>query len=368
MTRKFLICAHLSICGKKRSDLKGEKMTIQEVLMRAIELKSSDIHFIVDQPPMFRMVGELLPSEFEIVTKEWVKSQLYSILSEKEIHKLETEKDLDIAYSLEGRRMRINMHHQQDSLAAAFRVLESKLPSFADLGLPKAVENFANLKNGLVLITGPTGSGKSTTLAALIHKINMEKRHHIITVEDPIEYVYDIGKCTIEQREVGRDAASFESALKYVLRQDPDVILIGEMRTLDTIQAALTAAETGHLVFSTLHTNDAPQTIDRIIDVFPAERQEQIRLILSNALKGVVCQELAVKTGGKGRVMIPEVLVVNHAISNQIREGNTNQIYNSMNLGASFGMITKERSLQNALENGLITQEEYASRSTERKK
>ena len=264
---------------------------------------------------------------------------LYSIMSQKQREKFEEELELDFAYSLPGRsRFRVNVYQSKDSLGAAFRVIPYEIKPLEELGVPPQVAAFAQLPRGFVLVTGPTGSGKSTTLASVVDLANRTRQDHIMTVEDPIEFLHEHKGCLVNQREVGEDTWSFKNALKHVLRQDPDIILVGEMRDLETIEIALTAAETGHLVMATLHTQDAAQTIDRIIDVFPPQQQQQVRVQLAGALQGVVCQQLVKTADGKGRVVATEVLVATPAIRNLIREGKTHQIYSAMQAGAKHGM------------------------------
>jgi twitching motility protein PilT len=283
---------------------------------------------------------------------------LYAAITQHQREKFEENLELDFAYSVPGRaRFRVNIYRQRDSLGAAFRVIPFEIKTLESLGVPPAVANFASLARGFVLVTGPTGSGKSTTLASVVDLANRTRHDHIMTVEDPIEFIHRHKSCLVNQREVGEDTHSFQNALKHVLRQDPDIILVGEMRDLETISVALTAAETGHLVFATLHTQDAAQTIDRIIDVFPPHQQQQIRQQLAMALQGVVCQTLCKTADGRGRVVAAEVLVVTPAVRNLIREGKTHQIYSVMQAGAQFGMQTLDQNLAQLLREGKITHE-----------
>ena len=278
--------------------------------------------------------------------------------------KYEEEKELDLSIGVKGLgRFRINVFRQRGGVAAAIRAIPYEIKGFEELGLPKVVQAFAEKPNGLVLVTGPTGSGKSTTLAAIINKINTEQSKHILTIEDPIEYLHRHRSCMINQREVHSDTDSFPKALKYVLRQDPDVILIGEMRDLETIESALTIAETGHLVFATLHTNDAAQTINRIIDVFPSHQQQQVRTQLSFVLEGILAQQLIPKIAGGGRTMAMEILVMTPGIRALIRDDKTHQIYTAMQTGQKFGMSTMNQSLASLYQRRLISYEEAASRS-----
>src|SRR5256714_10158303 len=284
------------------------------------------------------MNGDLLRLEnYPELSPQDVQDLVYSILSDRQQERLEEERELDISYSIPGTaRFRVNCYYQRDSLAAAFRLIPFELRTIDDLGLPPIIGDLARVPRGLVLVTGPTGSGKSTTLASLVDLVNTERRAHIMTVEDPIEFLHHHKRSAVTQREVGVDTESFAEALKRVLRQDPDVILVGEMRDLETISTAITAAETGHLVFGTLHTQDAPQTIDRIIDVFPPEQQPQIRVQLATSLQGVVTQQLVPLVGGTGRTVATEVLVATPAVRNLIREGKVHQIYSAMQAGGRF--------------------------------
>jgi twitching motility protein PilT len=281
---------------------------------------------------------------------------MYAAITQRQREKFEKDLELDFAYSLPGRaRFRVNMYRQRDALGAAFRLIPFEIKPLEALGVPAAVANFAMLPRGFVLVTGPTGSGKSTTLAALIDLANRNRRDHILTVEDPIEFLHGHQGCIVNQREVGEDTHSFTDALKHALRQDPDIIMVGELRDLETISVALTAAETGHLVFATLHTQDAAQTIDRIIDVFPPHQQQQVRVQLAGALQGVVCQTLAKTKDGDGRVAATEVLMATPAIRNMIREGKTHQIYSAMQAGAQYGMHTMDQHLADLVNNGQIS-------------
>jgi twitching motility protein PilT len=308
---------------------------------------------------MLRIHGALAPlEERAILTPPVIQRMLYAILTQKQRETFEEALELDFAYSVPGRaRFRVNIYRQRDALGAAFRIIPYEIKALEELGVPPSVANFAMLPRGFVLVTGPTGSGKSTTLASLVDLANRQRRDHIMTVEDPIEFLHKHKSCLVNQREVGEDTWSFQNALKHVLRQDPDIILVGEMRDLETISVALTAAETGHLVFATLHTQDAAQTIDRVIDVFPPHQQQQIRVQLAGALQGVVCQTLARTFDGKGRAVATEVLVATPAIRNLIREGKTHQIYSSLQAGAKHGMHTLDQHLAELVRAGRITYE-----------
>lgn len=340
-------------------------MEIREILEIAKSMEASDIHLIVGKAPIFRVHGEIVELQNgERMMPEDAQRLIYTILNDAQQKAFEEKKELDFSFGINTLgRYRANIHMQRGTVAAAIRTITTDIPDLSSLGLPKTVEQFANVNNGLVLVTGPTGSGKSTTLAAIIDRINTNTAQHIITVEDPIEYLHRHKKSVVEQREIKTDTESFSSALKYAMRQDPDVILIGEMRDLETIEAALTAAETGHLVFATLHTNDAAQTIDRIVDVFPTNQQEQIRLQLSVSLKGVVAQQLIPRIDKKGRVLAVEVLVGTPAVGNLIREAKTHQIYSMIETGARFGMKSMESSLKELYEKRFISFDDMAKRS-----
>jgi twitching motility protein PilT len=331
----------------------------QELLGHALAMDASDLHITVGAKPTVRVHGDLRPlDQYEILQPDQVRRMIYAVLTQRQRERLEQELELDLSYSLPGRaRFRVNVYFQRDALGAAFRFIPFTIRSVEVLGLPAQVCDFARLPRGLVVVTGPTGSGKSTTLAALIDIINTERDVHIMTIEDPIEYLHRHKRALVNQREVGADTHSFAQALKHVLRQDPDVILVGEMRDLETIQTAITAAETGHLVFATLHTQDAPQTIDRIIDAFPPHQQQQIRVQLSTTLQGVVTQQLLQTWDGRGRVVSAEVLVATPAVRNLIRESKVHQIYSAMQAGARYGMRTMDQALAYLVVNGKITME-----------
>lgn len=320
---------------------------------------ASDLHMTVNAPPMLRINGSLQPAgTSQPWSREKVVSALFSILSQEQREIFEKELELDFAYTISSdARFRVNIYQQRGSMGAAFRIIPTELKQLKALGVPESVGNFAQLARGLVLVTGPTGSGKSTTLAALIDLVNSTRADHIVTVEDPIEFLHHHKKSIVNQREVGADTHSFAAALKHVLRQDPDVILIGELRDLETISVALTAAETGHLVFATLHTQDAPQTIDRVIDVFPPHQQGQVRAQLAATLQGVICQSLVKRADGKGRAVATEVLVTTSAISNLIREGKTYQIISMMQAGRAQGMHTMDQHLADLVKSGTVTYE-----------
>lgn len=329
---------------------------LDEVLSRLEPLGASDLHLSVGSPPVVRINGELtpLPGDSVKVCEAALRDAVHGMLTDEQRERFEAELELDFAYAIPGvGRFRVNLYVQRSVIGAAFRRINSRVYDLQTLGMPASIRDFAFLPRGLVLVTGPTGSGKSTTLASLIDVINAERSCHVMTVEDPIEFVHHPKRSLIHQREVGTDTHSFGDALKRVLRQDPDVILIGELRDLESISTALTAAETGHLVFATLHTVDAAQSIDRIIDVFPAHQQSQVRLQLSNSLKGVVSQTLLRKKGG-GRVVATEVLRATSAISNLIREGETHQIYTALQSGADHDMFTLDQSLIELVRRGEV--------------
>jgi twitching motility protein PilT len=326
-------------------------------LEEVISQEASDLHLTVNSPPMLRINGSLQPAgSIEPWSAEKVSSALLSILSDEQKEKFVKELELDFAYTIStDARFRVNMYQQRGAMGGAFRIIPTQIKQLKVLGVPESVGNFATLPRGLVLVTGPTGSGKSTTLAALIDLVNDTRADHIVTVEDPIEFLHHHKKSIVNQREVGTDTHSFAAALKHVLRQDPDVILIGELRDLETISVALTAAETGHLVFATLHTQDAPQTIDRVIDVFPPHQQGQVRAQLAATLQGVICQSLVKRADGNGRAVATEVLVTTSAISNLIREGKTYQIVSMMQAGRAQGMHTMDQHLADLVKSGIVT-------------
>ena len=329
-------------------------------LFHIVETKgASDLLITAGSPAMIRIHGKIQQVDQPPLTHEDVKRMVYSLLNDKQKEKFEEEKELDLSLGLgPTHRFRVNCYMQRGCVAAAFRPISSRIPGLKELGLPPIVYDLAFCPQGLLLVTGPTGHGKSTTQAAVIDLINTNKRCHIITVEDPIEFVHRNKQSVIDQRELGSDTLSFAVALKYVLRQDPDVILVGEMRDLDTVSAALTAAETGHLVLATLHTNDAVQTIDRIIDVFPERQQQQVRVQLSLTLLAVVSQRLLPRATEDGRVLAVEVLRNNHSSANLIREGKTHQLYSGIETGTKDGMMTLDSSLIKLYQRGIVTAEE----------
>ena len=336
-----------------------------EVLLQVMERQASDLHLTAGSPPMIRQHGKLHALDYPRLTPQTTREVVYSILTNDQRQKLETDWQIDFAYSIPGKaRFRVNSYFQRASLSAAFRLIPHDMPSLGSLGLPPVIEEFTKKPRGFVLVTGPTGSGKSTTLAAMLDLINEVRHEHILTIEDPIEFLHKHKKCIVNQRELGADAQTFSLGLKAALRQDPDVILVGEMRDLETISTALTAAETGHLVFATLHTQDTAQTVDRIVDVFPPEQQQQVRVQLSVSLQGIVTQQLLPKADGHGRVCATEVLVPTPAVRNLIREGKTHQIYSALQTGGSFGMQTMDAALVQLVREQKITRELAESRSS----
>jgi twitching motility protein PilT len=339
-------------------------MDIKKLLTLVRDEKASDLHLIAGSAPILRIDGALTAASKTPLSAKEVQELIYSMLSAEQIKTVEAEKELDLGFEVEGvGRFRVNVHWERGSAAAALRLIPAKILSLKELGLPQAIEEFTQEPRGLVLVTGPTGSGKSTTQACMINIINNTAAKHIITVEDPIEYAHANQKSVIEQREVGFDTLSFGNALKHVLRQDPDVILIGEMRDLETIQTAITAAETGHLVISTLHTGDSTQSVDRIIDVFPPHQQNQIRQQLSLTLVGVISQQLLPKKDGSGRVVAVEVLKANSAIRNLIRKSQTHEIPSMIEIGKKFGMQTMDAALKELYTKKLISYEDALARA-----
>jgi twitching motility protein PilT len=324
-----------------------DEFHINDLLELVIQWGGSDLHLASGSPPVIRVHGDLRPvTEFPIMNGSQIRQMVFSILTQKQREKFENELELDTSYALPGRgRFRVNVFLQRDSVGCVMRAIPYEIVDFDSLGIPPAVKPWSYLPRGLILVTGPTGSGKSTTLASLVDIVNRERSVHIMTVEDPIEFLHTHKRSLINQREVGEDTHSFAEALKHVLRQDPDVILVGEMRDLETISTALTAAETGHLVFATLHTQDAPQSIDRVIDVFPAHQQQQVRVQLASALQGICTQQLLPTIDGQGRAVACEVMVATPAIRNLIREGKVHQIYSMLQAGGKYGMVTMDMSL-----------------------
>jgi len=349
-------------------------MKTTEIILQAFKLNASDVHITVGRPPAFRIRGSLctidvpeirdklneeLRAEIRSLTPQDTDTLVREIMRPDQYEKFAAQGEFDFSYSIPGvLRIRVNVFRQRSSTAFVMRLLNTTIPSFSQLGLPDVLNFLAVRPHGLVLVTGPTGSGKSTTLAAMIDLINREKRLHIITLEDPIEYLHRHNQCSVNQREIGEDSKSFATALRAALREDPDVILVGEMRDIETIGIAVTAAETGHLVLATLHTPGAPETIDRIIDVFPPQQQQQIRVQLANTLEGIVSQLLLRKADGSGRIPALEILLMTPAIRNIIREGKTFQIMSQIQTGAKYGMTTIDASLKNLYQKQLIGRED----------
>lgn len=332
-------------------------MEIFDILTTAVKKGASDIHIVVGKPPMYRLIGEMRPIEgfTEIITPEEAKRLIYSLLYDEQKRKFEETLELDCSFNIPNvSRFRVNVLMHRNGIGAVLRVISTKIPAPEQLGFQQVITNLANLPRGFVLVTGPTGSGKSTTLACLIDIINTTRKEHILTVEDPIEFIYESKGCIVTQREVGQHTLSFASALKHALREDPDIVLVGEMRDLETIAAAITIAETGHLVFATLHTTDAPSTVDRIIDVFPPHQQQQVRMQLSTSLQAVISQTLIPTADGMTRVAAREIMIATPAVTNLIREGKTHQLYQTVEVGAKQGMISLDKALAQLVRDGSI--------------
>ena len=340
-------------------------LNLHQLLKILVESNGSDLHITTNSPPQMRVDGHLMPMDFPPMNQVETKQLCYSVLTDAQKHKFEEENELDLSFGVKGlSRFRGNMFIQRGAVAGVFRVIPYKILTFEELNLPPIVPELAARPRGLILVTGPTGSGKSTTLASIVDYINMNRREHIVTIEDPIEYLHPHKGCLVNQREVGADTKGFKNALKYVLRQDPDVVLVGELRDLETIEAALTLAETGHLCLATLHTNSCAQTINRIVDVFPPYQQTQIRAQLSFVLEGVMSQTLIPRMGTKGRALALEIMVPNAAIRNLIREDKVHQIYSQMQVGQDkYGMQTMNQSLYILFQKRQISLEEALGRS-----
>jgi twitching motility protein PilT len=341
-------------------------LSLSDLLKRMLEMSGSDLHITTNSPPQIRVHGHLVPLDLPQMTPAETKQLAYSVMTDSQKHRFEESLELDFSFGLKGlARFRANVFNQRGATAAVFRLIPFEIKSFNQLGLPGVVSKLCDKPRGLVLVTGPTGSGKSTTLAAMIDKINSERHDHILTIEDPIEFVHMNKNCLVNQRELHADTKSFTDALRAALREDPDVVLIGEMRDLETIESALRIAETGHLTFGTLHTNSATSTINRIIDVFPAHQQPQIRAQLSMVLEGVMCQTLLPTINGKGRAMIMEILIPNPAVRNLIREDKIHQVYSAMQSGQEkFGMQTFNQALATAYLQKLVSLETALQRSS----
>ncbi|HXQ21215.1 MAG TPA: type IV pilus twitching motility protein PilT [Candidatus Acidoferrales bacterium] len=342
-------------------------LSIQRFLELVVERGATDLHISAESPPLMRVHGELMPLPFPPLSANETKNLCYSLLTDSQRHRFEEDSELDFSFGLRGlSRFRGNLFVQKGAIGGAFRLIPYEVRALADLGLPPVVAELTKLPRGLVLVTGPTGSGKSTTLASMLDRINSERHEHIVTVEDPIEFVHQHRKCLVNQREVYADTHGFSEALRHVLRQDPDVVLIGEMRDLETVASALTVAETGHLVLSSLHTNSAVQTINRIIDIFPSNQQPQVRAQLSLVLQAVISQQLIPRLDGKGRVLAVEVMIPNPAIRNLIREEKIHQIYSQLQVGQiKFGMQTMSQSLVDLYQRRLISYDEAMGHATE---
>src|SRR4051794_41104511 len=336
-----------------------------DILLEVISAGASDLHLTVGAPPMVRERGKLRPLDYPSLTSQDTREIVYSILNNDQRKKLENDWQIDLSYSVPSKaRFRVNAYFQRASIGAVMRTIPQDIPKFDTLGLPEILKEFTRKPRGFVLVTGPTGSGKSTTLASMIDMINEDRHEHIMTVEDPIEFLHRHRNCVVNQRELGSDAQSFSAALKAALRQDPDVILVGEMRDLETMSTALTAAETGHLVFATLHTQDTAQTVDRIVDSFPPAQQHQVRTQLSIALQGIVTQQLIPTSDGRERVCACEVMVPTPAVRNLIREGKSHQLYSALQTGGQHGMLTMDASLSDLVRRGKISQQVAESRSS----
>ncbi len=339
-------------------------MTIDSLIRMMFDRGASDLHLTAGVPPMLRIDGRMTPLDFEKLRPDTCQALIYSVLTDEQKEKFEREQELDSSFGIESvGRVRMNIFRQRGAVAAALRNVPTKIATLEELGLPKITHELVKLPKGLILVTGPTGSGKSTTLASMVDVINNTNSGHIITVEDPIEFIHTHKKCIINQREIGADSKSFPNALKYVLRQDPDYILVGEMRDLETISAALTIAETGHLVFATLHTIDTIQTVNRIIDVFPAHQQQQVRMQLSFVLQAVLCQQLLPKSFAGGRCLAAEVMIPTMAIRNLIREEKVHQIYSVVQTGQEYGMQTMNQSLHYLYRTQQVSYNEIFSRT-----
>ncbi|MBC8102178.1 MAG: type IV pilus twitching motility protein PilT [Cytophagales bacterium] len=339
---------------------------IDDILRSGLQMRASDVHLSVGIPPMFRVDGKLIASRYEVVTPRDAQRLVYDILSSENIERFERTKELDFSYGVSGiGRFRFNVYRQKGNVGCAMRAIPATIPSLDQLRMPSILRDLTRKHSGMILVTGPTGSGKSTTIASMIDVINSEHEVHIMTMEDPIEYLHSHKVAMVNQREIGQDTDGFQNAMRAVLREDPDIILVGEMRDKETIAAALTLAETGHLVFGTLHTRNAPQTIDRVVDVFPPDQQDQIKVQLANSLEAVIAQQLMPMLGG-GRCAAIEVMVATSAIRNLIREGKTYQIMSSIETGAQYGMQPMDKTLADMQKAGMISYEDAILRAIDR--
>ncbi len=341
-----------------------EDISLDELLVQVVERNASDLHICAGVPPVLRVDGDLRPLNYERLTPEDTQRLVYDIMTDEHIHRFESTLELDMSYSLKNSaRFRVNVYRDKGSVAAAFRLIPSRIPTIEELHLPAILKDLSRKPRGLILVTGPTGSGKSTTLASMVNQINTERSCHIITVEDPIEYLHTHRMSVVNQRELGQDTRSFDAALRSALREDPDVILVGEMRDLETIKLAITAAETGHLVLATLHTNNSAETIDRVIDVFPPGQQEQIRVQLANNLAAVISQQLLKRVGAPGRIVACEVMIATSAIRNLIREAKVHQIPSILQTSGEVGMTSMDQSLRDLYHAGEISYEDALNRA-----
>jgi twitching motility protein PilT len=356
-----------STVGKPRARMNIEDYGLDDLLAMATQRFASDLHISANLPPTVRIDGRLRPLDFDALTPLDCQRLIYSVLDDHQVTVFETKHELDFSHGI-GKvgRFRVNVYMQRGTVGGAFRLVPKKIPGFEELGLPPTVRELAFRTSGLILVTGTTGSGKSTTLAAIIDMINQSRACHVVTIEDPIEYVHMHDRAMINQRELGSDTYEMTAALRAVVRQDPDVVLIGEMRDLETIDAALKIAETGHLVLATLHTRNAPQSIDRIIDVFPPYQQEQVRVLLAGSLEAVIAQQLLPRAEGTGRVLALELLIVTAGVRNLIREGKTHQIYSLMETSGELGMQTMDRSLASLVRRGVVMADEAAACAVDR--
>jgi len=364
---KFKIEAESMVAGYSAHELKSATdHHIDDVLRMAMDRKASDIHITVGLPPMIRLDGEIQPLPFHPLTPRDARRLIYDVLTNEQLERFETTHELDFGYSVKDlARFRFNVYLQRGSVAGALRSIPSKIPAFETLGLPQTIREMCKRTSGLILVTGPTGSGKTTTIASMIDDVNEHYPGHILTIEDPIEYIHKHKRCMVNQRELHHDTYTLHDALRAVLREDPDIVLVGELRDLETIEAALTLSETGHLVFGTLHTRNAPATVDRIIDVFPSDQQDQIRVLLGNTLEGVVAQQLIPKLGG-GRCAAIEIMLGTPAIKNLIREGKTHQMYSILEMSGAAGMQTMDKALCDLYRGGFVSFEECLTRAIDK--